>query len=312
MAQRHVAPSTVPVIEGDELRPRPVVLRTFVVADGSEGYQAMPGALGLVGGVGEADISIARGARSKDTWVISDGAVSEFTLLRPTVEPVELTRGGGDLPSRVADNFFWLGRYAERAEAIARLGRIICSRLAEPRDPQSLAGDLAPLVASLRALTMVASGTELAALPPLAEVAESNRIMREALFDEALSGSLIASGRAIDRVARAIRDRLSMDTWTVVSALAHELADAERGRRRRASDRSGRAARSGGHDPGRALGLDLREHDARGALAVPRHGAAPRARPQHRAHDRADAPRAPRPTTSCRSWRRCSTRPTAR
>ncbi len=108
----------------------------------------MPGALGLVGGVGEADISIARGARSKDTWVISDGAVSEFSLLRPTVEPIELTRGGGDLPSRVADNFFWLGRYAERAEAIARLGRIICLRLAEPRDPQSLAGDLAPLVAS--------------------------------------------------------------------------------------------------------------------------------------------------------------------
>jgi uncharacterized circularly permuted ATP-grasp superfamily protein/uncharacterized alpha-E superfamily protein len=229
VAQRQVAPSTVPVIEGDELRPRPVVLRSFVVAEGSGGYQAMPGALGLVGGVDEADISIARGARSKDTWVISDSPVSEFTLLRPTVEPVELTRGGGDLPSRVADNFFWLGRYAERAEAIARLGRIICTRLAEPRDSKSLAGDLAPLVASLRAVTMVASGTELAALPPQAEVAESNRIMREALFADGLSGSLIASGRAIDRVARAIRDRLSMDTWTVVSALAHELADAERG-----------------------------------------------------------------------------------
>jgi uncharacterized circularly permuted ATP-grasp superfamily protein/uncharacterized alpha-E superfamily protein len=228
VAQRHVAPSTVPVIEGDELRPRPVVLRTFVVAEGNDGYQTMPGALGLVGGPGESDISMARGARSKDTWVISDGAVSEFSLLRTTVEPVELTRGGGDLPSRVADNFFWLGRYAERAEAIARLGRIICSRLAEPRDPQSLAGDLAPLVASLRALTMVASGTDLSALPPQAEVAESNRIMREALFDEALSGSLIASGRAIDRVARAIRDRLSMDSFTVVSALAHELSDAGR------------------------------------------------------------------------------------
>jgi uncharacterized circularly permuted ATP-grasp superfamily protein/uncharacterized alpha-E superfamily protein len=229
VAQRQVAPSTVPVIEGDELRPRPVVLRSFVVAEASGGYQAMPGALGLVGGVDEADISIARGARSKDTWVISDSPVSEFTLLRLTVEPVELTRGGGDLPSRVADNFFWLGRYAERAEAIARLGRIICTRLAEPRDSTLLAGDLAPLVASLRAVTMVASGTELAALPPRAEVAESNRIMREALFDKALSGSLIASGRAVDRVARAIRDRLSMDTWTVVSALAHELSDAERG-----------------------------------------------------------------------------------
>src|SRR5262249_44589383 len=30
VAQRHVPPSTVPVIEGDELKPRPVVLRSFV------------------------------------------------------------------------------------------------------------------------------------------------------------------------------------------------------------------------------------------------------------------------------------------
>ncbi|HVY37666.1 MAG TPA: circularly permuted type 2 ATP-grasp protein [Polyangia bacterium] len=229
VAQRQVSPSTVPVIDGDALRPRPVVLRCFVVADPAGGYQAMPGALALVGGADEADISIARGARSKDTWVISDGAVSEFSLLRGSQEPIELTRGGGDLPSRVADNFFWLGRYAERAESIARLGRIICARLAEPRDPRSAAGFLAPLAAALEAQTMVASGAELTALPPLAERAAAERVMRESLFDVAHSGTLVSTGQAIDRVARAIRDRLSMDTWTVLSALANELADAERG-----------------------------------------------------------------------------------
>ncbi len=122
VAQRRVMPSTVPVIEGDELKPRSLVLRAFVVADGVDGYETMPGALAVVGGAAdEIDISIARGARSKDTWVISDGEVSEFSLLRPAAQPVAPTRGGGDLPSRVADNFFWLGRYAERAEAIARL-----------------------------------------------------------------------------------------------------------------------------------------------------------------------------------------------
>ena len=56
-------PSTMPVIEGDELRPRSLVLRTFVVADGVDGYQTMPGALAVVGGgADERDISIARGA----------------------------------------------------------------------------------------------------------------------------------------------------------------------------------------------------------------------------------------------------------
>jgi adenosine deaminase len=64
--------------------------------------------------------------------------VSTFSLLPPSSQPIALSRGGGDLPSRVADNLFWLGRYAERAEAIAR-------RLAEDRHPYvvgfNLAGD---------------------------------------------------------------------------------------------------------------------------------------------------------------------------
>jgi uncharacterized circularly permuted ATP-grasp superfamily protein/uncharacterized alpha-E superfamily protein len=226
VAQRHASPSTVPVIEGDELRPRPLVLRSFVVADSDGGYQAMPGALALVGGANEADISIARGARSKDTWVISDSAVSEFSLLPPTVQPVELTRGGGDLPSRVADNFFWLGRYAERAEAIARLGRILCLRLADPA-AGSANGTLGPLLGALQAQTMVASGSALPlVVKPSTETPD--RMIHDALFDASHPGTLCATARAIDRVARSIRDRLSMDTWTVVSTLAQELGEMER------------------------------------------------------------------------------------
>jgi uncharacterized circularly permuted ATP-grasp superfamily protein/uncharacterized alpha-E superfamily protein len=226
VAQRHASPSTVPVIEGDELKLRPLVLRSFVVADGDGGYQAMPGALALVGGANEADISIARGARSKDTWVISDGAVSEFSLLPPTVQPVELTRGGGDLPSRVADNFFWLGRYAERAEGIARLGRIICLRLADPAAGSTI-GALGPLLGALQAQTMVASGSALPlVVTPSTETPD--RMVHDALFDATHPGTLCATARAIDRVARSIRDRLSMDTWTVVSTLAQELGEMER------------------------------------------------------------------------------------
>src|SRR6185369_9303308 len=112
--------------------PRRLKLRTFAVAsprpqdggDGSAvaGYRVMPGALGLCADAADArDISIQRGARSKDCWVTSGGPVSTFTLLPAPGHAVALSRGGGDLPSRVADNLFWLGRYAERAEAIARL-----------------------------------------------------------------------------------------------------------------------------------------------------------------------------------------------
>jgi uncharacterized circularly permuted ATP-grasp superfamily protein/uncharacterized alpha-E superfamily protein len=228
VAQRRVLPSTAPVIEGDELRPRSLVLRTFVVADGVEGFQTMPGALSMVAGsTEESDISIARGARSKDTWVISDGAVSEFSLLPLVAEPVELTRGGGDLPSRVADNFFWLGRYAERAEAVARLARVISLRLAD-RGRRSFANDLIPLVSALMTQTQVASGAELAAGSTVVGAVDAQLMMRDALFDAKHPGTLRATVHAIDRVARSVRDRLSMDSWSVVVALLHELGERER------------------------------------------------------------------------------------
>jgi uncharacterized alpha-E superfamily protein len=71
-----------------------------------------------------------RGGGSKDTWVLSSGVVDSFTLQHPPDQPVALYRGEGtDLPSRAADHLFWLGRYAERAEHLARVLRCILIRL---------------------------------------------------------------------------------------------------------------------------------------------------------------------------------------
>ena len=79
--------------------------------------RVMPGGLTRVSGSAETMVvSMQKGGGSKDTWVLADGPVSTFSLLPARNQPVELSRGGSDLPSRVADNLFWLGRYAERAE----------------------------------------------------------------------------------------------------------------------------------------------------------------------------------------------------
>jgi uncharacterized alpha-E superfamily protein len=50
-------------------------------------------------------------------------------MLRPRHEPLELHRMPMPIPSSVADNVFWLGRYVERAENIARIVRTIISRV---------------------------------------------------------------------------------------------------------------------------------------------------------------------------------------
>jgi len=234
VAQRRVALSTTPLLKDEALQPRRLKLRTFAVAapagdQGSDsdrgGYLVMPGALGLVADAADArDISIQRGARSKDTWVMSGGPVSTFTLLPAPGHAVALSRGGGDLPSRVADNLFWLGRYAERAEAIARLARVTSVRLMEPSFPGvAEVSEVARLLAALETQARIAADRAGADGGP---GGAPEAALLAAVFDAGHPGSLRATVQAIHRTARAIRDRISMDTWRVITTLVDELRPA--------------------------------------------------------------------------------------
>jgi uncharacterized circularly permuted ATP-grasp superfamily protein/uncharacterized alpha-E superfamily protein len=128
VAQEQIALSTAPIWDNGRLDSRSLVLRTYVLNTGN-GWLAMPGGLARVSGADGPVVSMQRGGLSKDIWVLSDSPVNTFSLLRPRDQPVELRRGPADLPSRAADNLFWLGRYAERSEGIARLLRCIAPRL---------------------------------------------------------------------------------------------------------------------------------------------------------------------------------------
>src|SRR5206468_9531333 len=64
-------------------------------------------------------------------WVVSDKAVSSATLL-PAAETVRIRRIAGVVPSRAADNLFWLGRYLERAEATLLLIRALGTPTRDP------------------------------------------------------------------------------------------------------------------------------------------------------------------------------------
>ena len=65
-----------------------------------------------------ARISSQAGAISKDTWVLASEPerLTGFWLQSgPAVERIDPM---ASIPSRVAENLWWLGRYAERAEAV--------------------------------------------------------------------------------------------------------------------------------------------------------------------------------------------------
>ncbi len=237
VAQARVPLSTTPVIDGDELQSRQLVLRSFLVArqsgsgdslNAAGDYDVMPGALSLVGGSPtEREISMQRGAGSNDTWVVSGGPVSTFSLLPRTNQPTVLSRGGGDLPSRVADNLFWLGRYSERADAIARLARTVSARLAEQPDvDRAREGELGPLLAALRQQTHAAAAGAVAPTDPQF-LRSIERELLDAVFATDHPGTLRSAIEATHRVGRVVRDRISTDTWRILTSLQQELAEME-------------------------------------------------------------------------------------
>ena len=101
------------------------------------GWTAIPGGLVRVAEAEGSVVSMQRGGHSKDAWVLWDSPVDTFSLLHPRNQPVALRRGSPDVPSSVADNVFWLGRYVERAENTARIARSMISRVRRA-DPAEL------------------------------------------------------------------------------------------------------------------------------------------------------------------------------
>lgn len=219
IAQARVPLSAAPIWNGDGLEPREIAMRCYAVGDGP-GYQVMPGGLSRVAraGGGDAVVSMQRGAGSKDTWVLTDGPVSPLSLLGRREERLLLSRSGNDLPSRVADNLYWLGRYLERAEGSARLLRRILARLLD--DTHS--AEPSVLSAMFTSLSMQYELAEAMAWHPGMDVAAVERDVIGFLRSGAHGTGLLPSLAGVHRTASVVRDRISRDTWHVLSQLARQ------------------------------------------------------------------------------------------
>lgn len=228
VAQERLRFSSAPALDGDRIAARRVFLRTFLTLTPG-GYVVMPGGLTrAVESHSGAHEAVAAGGVSKDTWVVSDAPVSEFSLLPSRSGAIELSRGGGDLPSRAADNLFWLGRYAERADAMIRIARLLLIRLSER-----------PEGAAMPHLALYAAALGEAAPTPLAgekdyEALEANTM--SFLFDDKVPGGLRQTVDAVRRVAGIARDRMSAETWRMLNRMELNLEEMSRARRFIAGD----------------------------------------------------------------------------
>jgi uncharacterized circularly permuted ATP-grasp superfamily protein/uncharacterized alpha-E superfamily protein len=191
VGQEAVKLSTTPVWHQGKLIPRPMSLRIFLARDGA-GWRVMAGGYARIGGTEDASaIAMQRGGSVADVWIMSDSKVDPTTMLPPPAAPYTRAEPGV-LPSRAADNLFWLGRYVERAEGVMRLLRAYHIRLAETAEPN------APLLRWTR------DHLDLYDIDPADGVPEQLR---------ATLASAIGS-------ASRVRDRFSVDGWMAINDLA--------------------------------------------------------------------------------------------
>lgn len=190
VGQEVVTLSTTPAWVDGKLTPRPMSLRVFA-ARTENGWEIMPGGFARIGtGDDVAAIAMQSGGAAADVWIVSDKPVSKSTLLPPEES---FTRNmPGSLPSRAADNLYWLGRYIERAEGALRILRSWHLRYAESADPN------APLLADV------------------------TRYLKSIDMDmvKAVPEPLLANINSAIYSASNIRDRFSPDGWLALTDLA--------------------------------------------------------------------------------------------
>lgn len=148
VAQEAVTLSTTPAMVGGELAPRPMVLRVFA-ARTPDGWKVMPGGYARVGRAeSPTALAMQHGGSVADVWVIGDEPDTTLTLADRQAGGHVVRRVPGKLPSRAADNLYWLGRYVERADFAVRTLRAHHLRLADSGlTPDPLVRHLAGFIA---------------------------------------------------------------------------------------------------------------------------------------------------------------------
>ena len=194
-----------------------VGMRLFTVSQRS-GYAPMIGGLGYLLAPGNAAYRLNTVA-AKDIWVRTPTRVTAERIPSAVELPAMTPSPTRAVSSpRVLSDLFWMGRYAERAENMARLLTVTRERYHEYRYRREMEGsECVPVL--LSALGHI-TGTDTGAGGDYAEmVATAQTTLWSLTADRHRPGSLAQSVERLGLAARAVRDQMSNDTWMVLAAV---------------------------------------------------------------------------------------------
>ena len=212
VGQEMVRLTTMPVVADNDLAARPFTLRVFAARGPDGAWTVLPGGFARIGEHSDIRASVmGEGNWSADVAIHGPNPVAPVSLL-PAADTAQIRRNPGTLPSRVADNFYWLGRYLERGEALLTIIRVMLGNSIDADAGAALDHDTVGKMAGI----VVASGA--AAHPAQLRRPELVQLARTALDAKERWHNVPAINRLARGIARVSRDRLAADVVRLLDA----------------------------------------------------------------------------------------------
>lgn len=202
--------SQAPTFHGTVV-PMPVTLRAFTLRYGSA-YRPLVGGLATV-------LDGSSTGPAKDVWVIKEQPTDADQGLADVL-PMTHARAATVLVPRALEDFFWSGRYAERAEDLLRV--VLAAHV--------LADDFRsrPRTTGGTGLEVMLGALHRLAGPPLRDDLDAD--FRSVLLDPDREGSVAQSLEGMREALAGVRDQISGDMWRIFGST--ERAGAELALRR--------------------------------------------------------------------------------
>ncbi len=212
VGQEEVEFSTSPVFTKEKLEPRFTVLRSYLVAN-KTGYEMMRGGLTRCSPErGSFLVSNQDGGISKDTWV--EATFTKTDSHANARQSADMKRKAV-LPSRAAENLFWVGRYTQRVVRTSRFIRIVLRNLTQKNYIYG-GNDSESLKILLQTVTHITD-----TYPGFVEDAEEEMKnplpeIHQLICNPERAGSILFTLSNLLKSMYAARDRWTVDSWRII------------------------------------------------------------------------------------------------
>lgn len=214
VGQEEVHFSTSPVFAKEKLEPRYTVLRTYLVG-AKDGYEMMRGGLARCSSEkGSFLVSNQDGGISKDAWVES----TVKNTMPGIIHQAPDMKRKAVLPSRTAENLFWVGRYTQRVIRSSRFIRIVLRHFTQ-KGYVNGAAESESLLVLLRTTTHLTDtypgfidDAEEEIKNPLAEI-------HQIICNMDRPGSILFTLNNLLKSMYAARDRWTVDSWRIIDEI---------------------------------------------------------------------------------------------